>query len=69
VDVGPIVAAAQAVPGVAWVQVSELKALGLPEAVPVVDGRLQLAPPRIARLDNDPDHPDHGTVHLERVTV
>lgn len=69
VDLGPIVAAAQGVPGVAWVEVSDLKTLGLPDPVPVVDGRLLLAPPRIARLDNDPDFPDHGTVRLERVTA
>jgi hypothetical protein len=68
VDIGPIVAAAQAVPDVAWVEVSDLRALGLPDVVPVVDGRLVLTPPRIARLDNDPDFPDHGTVLIEQVT-
>jgi hypothetical protein len=59
----------QTLPGVAWVEVTDLHPLGLPDPVPVVDGRLVLAPPRIARLDNDADFPDHGTVHIEQVTA
>ena len=58
---GPLLAAAQAVPGVVWADLTDVHTLGTETVIPVADGQIMLEPPRIPRLDNDPDFPDHGT--------
>lgn len=60
---GPLIAAAQRVPGVVWVEIA-IARLGTGEPVAVENGRILLEPPRIARLDNDPNFPDRGSVRI-----
>ena len=58
----PIVAAAQDVPGVDAVVLTRFGFLG-PPGEPVsarIPERLRLHPSEIARLDNDPEAPEHG---------
>ena len=58
----PIVAAAQDVPGVDAVALTRFGFLG-PQAPPVsspIPEQLRLRPSEIARLDNDPEAPEHG---------
>jgi len=63
VSVSALMAEAQSVVGVAHVEVRTLQrmddtlASGAPD-----DGLLHLAPTELARVDNDPDHPDHGSI-------
>lgn len=57
-----LLAEAQSITGVAHVEVSCLARADDPtEGVPD-DGVLHLAAREIAQLDNDPDHPDHGSI-------
>jgi hypothetical protein len=66
---GPLIAAAQTVPGVAWADITELRALGTQRVISVEDGRLAIDPPQIVRLDNDPNFPDRGTVRAVQAGV
>jgi hypothetical protein len=61
-----IYAAAQAVTGVASVQVKTFKRQDTPETdTSALDaGKLVLSRLEIARLDNDPNYPDHGVLKL-----
>jgi hypothetical protein len=59
-----IIAAAQAVEGVASVTVEHLSRQGEPEAGERDTGVLPLGPLEVARLDNDPDFPEHGVLAL-----
>ncbi|HEY9130838.1 MAG TPA: putative baseplate assembly protein [Dyella sp.] len=63
VSVSALMAQAQAITGVAHVEVRTLARLdaGPPDGVPD-DGLLHLATNEIAQVDNDPDHPDHGSI-------
>jgi hypothetical protein len=56
--------AAQSVPGVATVDVVKFGRLGTIDPAPLRDSVLPIAPVEIARLDNDPDYPDHGTLTI-----
>ncbi|WP_027485301.1 putative baseplate assembly protein [Rhodanobacter sp. OR87] len=57
-----LLAEAQAIAGVAHVEVTTLaRADGVDGSVPD-DGVLHLAAREIAQVDNDPDHPDHGSI-------
>jgi predicted phage baseplate assembly protein len=58
-----VLAEAQAVTGVAHVELTTLARApeGQPGDVPA-DGELHLASVEIAQVDNDPDHPDHGSI-------
>jgi hypothetical protein len=58
-----LLAAAQAITGVAHVEVTTLARVigGSPGEVPA-DGVLRIGPREIAQLDNDPDWPDHGRI-------
>ncbi|WP_426688238.1 putative baseplate assembly protein [Rhodanobacter ginsengiterrae] len=57
-----LLAEAQAITGVAHVEVTALaRAEGDDDGVPE-DGVLHLAAHEIAQVDNDPDHPDHGSI-------
>lgn len=59
-----IVAAAQAVPGVECVTVSEFHRCFEPPNGELQNGILPLASFEIAQLDNDPDHPEHGQLQI-----
>ena len=63
VFVSALVAEAQAITGVAHVEIRTLARMqgGYPGEVPA-DGVLHMAGREIAQLDNDPDHPDRGTI-------
>lgn len=58
-----VLAEAQAITGVAHVELITLARApdGQPGDVPA-DGELHLASVEIAQVDNDPDHPDHGSI-------
>ncbi len=61
--VSALLAEAQAITGVAHVEVTTLARAdgGLSGEVPA-DGVLHIAAREIAQVDNDPDHPDHGSI-------
>ena len=63
VFVSALLAEAQAITGVAHVEVRTLARMddGMQGDVPA-DGVLHLAARAIAQVDNDPDHPDHGSI-------
>jgi hypothetical protein len=60
-----IAAAAQAVPGVECVTVRELRRFGESGAGELDAGLLTLAAHEIARLDNDPNHPERGRLLVD----
>lgn len=57
-------AAAQAVPGVASVHITKFQRQGTPDTKPLEEGMLILGRLEIARLDNDPNFPEHGVLRL-----
>jgi len=59
-------AAAQAVPGVASVQITKFQRQGITDQTALNDGKLLLNRLEIARLDNDPNFVEHGifTLHV-----
>jgi hypothetical protein len=59
-----VIAAAQAVDGVASVEVATFQRQGVSDAKPLRDGQLVLDRLEIARLDNDPSFPEHGVLRL-----
>lgn len=59
-----IVAAAHVVPGVVSVQVTRLKRQFAPANREIENGLLPIGPFEVARLDNDPNHPDGGVLEL-----
>ena len=64
VDLSPIYAAASAVQGVASVTVRRFERRGVSTGEAVSDGRVPVGRLEIARLDNDPDRPEHGRLIL-----
>ncbi|RAN77170.1 putative baseplate assembly protein [Bacillus sp. SRB_336] len=63
VFVSALLAEAQSVTGVAHVEVTTLARADLARSGDVpADGVLHLAAREIAQVDNDPDHPDHGSI-------
>ena len=64
VYLSPIVAAVQAVDGVASVRVDLFQRQGLPSTAGQLAGKLTFERLEVARLDNDPDFPDRGQVRL-----
>lgn len=60
VYLSPLYAEAQAVPGVASVQITQFKRQGDTNNESVDTGKLLLSKLEIARLDNDPNFADHG---------
>jgi len=64
VFVSALLAEAQAITGVAHVEVSCLARADDPADSVPDDGVLHLAARDIARVDNDPDHPDHGSIRF-----
>ena len=59
-----IIAAAQAVPGVSSVTVTEFHRLFEPANHEIDNGLLSLASNEIAQLDNDPNHPERGQLQI-----
>jgi predicted phage baseplate assembly protein len=64
VYLSPLIAAAQAVPGVMSVQVNRFQRQGTPDNKPLSAGKLELGRLEIARCDNDPNFAEHGVFHL-----
>jgi predicted phage baseplate assembly protein len=64
VYLSPLIAAAQAVPGVMSVQVKRFQRQGTPDNKPLSAGKLDLGRLEIARCDNDPNFAEHGVFHL-----
>ena len=65
VYLSPLYAAARTVAGVASVQVTRFQRQGQDDAKPLADGFLPLGRLEIARLDNDPNFPEHGVLRLD----
>jgi hypothetical protein len=65
VYLSPLLAAAREVPGVASVTARAFGRQNDDDPLPLEDGRLKLGPREIARLDNDPNFPEHGVLTLE----
>jgi predicted phage baseplate assembly protein len=59
-----LVAVAQAVAGVRNIKVNKFQRLGLPSDKGIHDGVLPVSPFEIARLDNDPNSPEFGTLAM-----
>jgi hypothetical protein len=57
-------AAARQVAGVASVQVTRFHRQGQEDPGPLADGFMRLGRLEIARLDNDPNFPEHGVLRL-----
>jgi predicted phage baseplate assembly protein len=64
VYLSPLIAAAQAVPGVASVQVNQFHRQGTPDNKPLAAGKIELGRLEIARCDNDPNFAEHGVFTL-----
>jgi hypothetical protein len=64
VYLSPLIAAAQAVPGVTSVQVNQFHRQGTPDNKPLAAGKLELGRLEIARCDNDPNFAEHGVFRL-----
>jgi len=65
VFLSPLYAAARTVPGVNSVQVTRFTRLGQEDPKPLDDGFMTLGRLEIARLDNDPNFPEHGVLRFE----
>lgn len=59
-----LVATAQAVPGVRNIEVTQFQRVGLPSDHGIREGVLKVGPFEIARLDNDPNSPEFGTLAM-----
>ena len=59
-----VYATAQAVPGVAYVEVLAFHRLGRPDRKPLEEGVLRVGRLEIARLDDDPSFPERGVLRL-----
>jgi hypothetical protein len=56
--------AAQRVSGVASVHITKCQRQGIPDLTPLREGTLKVGRLEIARLDNDPNYPEHGVLRL-----
>jgi hypothetical protein len=65
VYLGPIVAAAQDIPGVTLVRVTRFGRYRQPGTDARPSGVIEIGPREIARLDNDPSHPERGQFRLD----
>ncbi len=65
VFLSPLYAAARSVPGVDSVQVTRFHRQGQEDPKPKADGFMALGRLEIARLDNDPNFPEHGVLRLD----
>ncbi len=64
VYLSPLYAAAMAVEGVASVKINTFQRQGIDSDAALAAGKLLLGQLEIARLDNDPDFPEHGVFRL-----
>jgi hypothetical protein len=60
-----IYAAARGVAGVASVRIAQFERQGIKDDRFLTDGQITLGRLEIARLDNDPNFPEHGSIHFE----
>ena len=60
-------AAAQGVAGVAWTRVLKFQRINDPNTAAVDSGVLEMGRQEIARLDSDPNFPEHGVFRLSLV--
>lgn len=60
-----VIAAAMQVPGVAYVAPLRFQRLGRPAAGEIDSGRIAMGRLEIARLDNDPNAPEHGRMQFQ----
>ncbi len=67
VYLSPLYAAAQAVEGVFSIQITTFQRQGIPSSEALNAGKLTLGRLEIARLDNDPNFPEHGIFRLNLV--
>lgn len=65
VYLSPLYAAARTVAGVRSVEVRRFTRQGQDDPKPLADGFMRLGRLEIARLANDPNHPEHGVLRLE----
>lgn len=65
VYLGPILAAAQTITGVARVEATRFSRYRLPATDARAGGRIEIGPREIARLDNDPNRPERGRFFLD----
>ncbi|HEX2205146.1 MAG TPA: putative baseplate assembly protein, partial [Longimicrobium sp.] len=60
-----VYAAVQDVPGVSWAEVKRFRRQDLPATDALASGELTMGRLEVARLDDDPSHPDRGRLALE----
>jgi len=65
VRLGPLYAAVQAVPGIAYAELKTFKRLGARDSAALESGALPMGRLEIARLDNDPSFPERGVLRLD----
>jgi hypothetical protein len=65
VYLGPILAAAQAIPGVERVAATRFSRYRLPGTDARAEGRIEIGPREIAQLENNPSRPERGRFHLD----
>ena len=65
VYLSPLYAAAQQTEGVDSVRITKFQRQGIDDTKPMEDGKLLLNRLEIARLDNDPNFPEHGSFKLD----
>lgn len=65
VYLSPIYATARSVPGVISVTATKFQPQGVNTARYLSAGQIKLGSLQVARLDNDPSHPDHGQLALD----
>ncbi len=64
VHLSQLYAQAQAIPGVAFVQITKFQRQGIDSDDAIKTGKLTMGRLEIARLDNDPNFPEHGVFRL-----
>jgi hypothetical protein len=65
VYLGPVIAAAQQIPGVSYVQATRFSRYRQPATDARASGRIEIGTNEIARLDNDPNRPELGRFFLD----
>ncbi|HEX8394485.1 MAG TPA: putative baseplate assembly protein [Longimicrobium sp.] len=64
VFLSPLYAAVQAIPGVRWARVLRFRRQDAPETEAMDTGELPLDRLEVARMDDDPNHPERGSLRL-----
>ena len=65
VYLSPLIAAAQALEGVALARITTFQRQGTIDPNAIADGKLAMGRLEIARCDNDPNFPEHGVFRLK----